>query len=264
MASRIPAYQQAQIEIKRYIAARKLGIGDALPPERVLAEQLGISRPSMREAVKALESLGILEARHGEGIFVRAFSFDTILENLPYSIVADGKSINELLQVRATLEIGVISQVADALSAQDRLRLREIAQRMLDAAGRGVRFEEEGLEFHSLLFRSLDNTLLLRLVDLFRGVFRRLNEAHHFTPDEWSLESHAVGHLRMVEMLDKGDKVALLQLYREYFMALGQRLQCFQIELPTAASDSDTLNRSGAHIAKVQDLDLNGRLDGQK
>ena len=257
MTTRIPAYRQAQIEIKRYIAANKLGAGDALPPESVLAEQLGISRPSLREGVKALESLGIVEARHGEGVFVSAFSFDAILENLPYSIGADDKSLLELLQVRTTLEIGVISQVADALSAEDKQRLRDIALRMVVAAKEGKRFEVEGKEFHSLLFRCLEDTLLLRLIDLFRGVFRRLNEAHHFTPDEWSLESHAVGHLRMVEMLEQGDKAALLQSYKDYFAALGRRLQGFQMTPPSSAPPQ-------VPIGRVKNLQLERRLDGLK
>lgn len=77
MATRVPAYRQAQLEIKRFIEVNRLGMGDPLPPEAVLAKELGISRPSLREGMKALESLGIVESRHGEGVFVAPFSFDT-------------------------------------------------------------------------------------------------------------------------------------------------------------------------------------------
>ncbi len=67
-------YQAVQDEVKAYILEQSLMPGDALPPETELAEQLGVSRNSVREAIKSLETLGIVEARTGAGLFVRNFS----------------------------------------------------------------------------------------------------------------------------------------------------------------------------------------------
>ncbi|HZQ05535.1 MAG TPA: GntR family transcriptional regulator, partial [Anaerolineae bacterium] len=80
-------YQTVQEEIKNYIIENELRAGDPLPTEGELARQLDISRNSVREAVKSLEALGILEARSGSGLFVRNFNFDSILDNLPYGIM---------------------------------------------------------------------------------------------------------------------------------------------------------------------------------
>ena len=66
-STRIPAYKLAAQEIKRFIETNGLTVGQSLPPEPAMALQLGISRPSLREGIKALESVGVLQSRHGEG-----------------------------------------------------------------------------------------------------------------------------------------------------------------------------------------------------
>jgi DNA-binding FadR family transcriptional regulator len=224
MATRLPAYRQAQMEIKRFIEANHLGVGDPLPPEAQLAKDLGISRPSLREGVKSLESLGIVESRHGEGVFVAAFSFDTIIENLPYSIVADGKSLLDLLQVRTSIELGAITQVIDKIGPEDKRRLRELAERMVTAAKQDRAFEQEDGEFHATMYRCLDNSFLSRLIDLFWEVFRRLNSADK-KPDHWALQSTAKDHLRIVEMIEHGDKAGLLDAHKQHFKAIFARLE---------------------------------------
>jgi DNA-binding FadR family transcriptional regulator len=93
---RLPLYRQAQEQLKLFIARRELRPGDPLPSEGALAEDLGMSRLVLREATKSLEALGIVEARHGEGVFVSAFSFEPILDNLPYGFAADGASLFHL------------------------------------------------------------------------------------------------------------------------------------------------------------------------
>lgn len=259
MATRIPAYRQTQMEIKRFIEARKLGLGDQLPPEAQLAKELGISRPSLREGMKSLESLGIVEARHGEGVFVSAFSFDSIIENLPYSIGADDKKLGDLLQVRAALEIGVISQIVDHISPEDKQRLRELAHAMLEAARQNRTFEREDGEFHATLYRCLDNAFLSRLVDLFWQVFRRMNQASHIDTEQWSLESTAQDHLDIVEMIERGDKAGLVLAHQKHFKDVFARFEQGQDKAnPPAAAAVQ------AQIEPLSRLDLSGRLDGIK
>ena len=101
-------HESTRGRIKEYVLAHGLKGGDALPPEGRLAQELGISRTSVREAVKALESLGILEARPGVGLFVRSFSFDPIIDNLGYSLTFDKHRLAELLAVRKQLEAGFV------------------------------------------------------------------------------------------------------------------------------------------------------------
>ncbi|MWR20550.1 GntR family transcriptional regulator, partial [Helicobacter pylori] len=72
--------------IKEYIFAHNLQPGSPLLPESQLVEELGVSRSSVREAVKALQSLGLIEVRRGDGLYVRATNFDAITEILSFNL----------------------------------------------------------------------------------------------------------------------------------------------------------------------------------
>jgi DNA-binding FadR family transcriptional regulator len=255
MATRIPAYRQAQAEIKRFIEARQLRRGDALPPESTLASELGISRPSLREGLKALESLGIIESRHGEGVFVSAFSFDTIIENLPYARLADDSSLANLLQVRAAIEIGLITEVIDCIDPVDAQDLRLLAERMIEKASQGIRFDEEDGLFHAKLFRCLKNEFLNQLLGLFWQVFRRLNEAN-YELDRGTLRDSAQEHLLVVEMIEAGNKSGLLEAHKKHFNAAFDRLEVAKSLLsPTSAVGERR------ELEPLSGLNLRGRLD---
>jgi DNA-binding FadR family transcriptional regulator len=223
MSNRVPAYRQAQIEIKKFIEERKLRFGDALPPEGVLAQELGISRPSLREAMKSLESLGVVESRHGEGIYVRAFSFDSIIENLPYAFVADGRSIKDLLQVRSAIELGSVPAVLEQIPPEDVQALRELANAMLKKARAGETYEEEDHRFHSTMYRCLGNSFLSKLTDLFWRVFHRMDQTSE-APTKKMLEASARDHGAIVKMIEAKDLQGLMTAYGKHFNTLLQRL----------------------------------------
>lgn len=222
MAARIPAHRQAQTSIKQYIEDHRLQPGDPLPPEGQLAQDMGMSRLSLREGVKSLEAVGILEARQGEGIYVKAFTFDSIFENLPYSFASDGQSLLDLLQVRTALEEGLVGAVADRASPEQIAELEELARRMVDKARTGQTFEDEDRAFHLTLYRPLNNPFLNRLVELFWEVFRRLHGSVGVT--HWNLEQTAQDHVAIVEALRAGAAGQLTQAMHGHFRQIKERL----------------------------------------
>lgn len=230
-SSRQPAYKIAATEVKRYIEEHRLGGGDALPSEATLCQELGMSRATLREGLKALESLGIIRTRHGEGVFVAHFSFDPIVHNLPYSIAAQGASLRDLLEVRTALEVGMISQIAQRVGPADVAALRQLAQRMLERSERGESFAQEDRAFHAALFQCLGNPFLLSLVDLFWQVFTRLADRLP-APDQAAQRATALDHLRVVDMLASGDVVALEQAHRLHFDEISRRLRSFDADTP--------------------------------
>jgi DNA-binding FadR family transcriptional regulator len=221
--TRLPAYQLATTEVKRYIEEHQLKGGDPLPSEAVLCQELGMSRASLREGLKALESLGIIRTRHGEGVFVAHFSFDPILHNLPYSIAAQGSSLRELLEVRCALEVGMIGQVVASISPSDIEELHELAGQMLVRSERGQGFAELDRAFHATLFRCLGNAFLLSLVDLFWQVFNRLSD-HLPQPDALAQRATAQDHLAVALMVQAGDVQALERAHRHHFQEISRRL----------------------------------------
>jgi DNA-binding FadR family transcriptional regulator len=190
---RTPLLHQIQEEIKGYVISNNLRPGDALPSEGDLARQLGIGRNSVREAVKSLEVLGILEARAGSGLFVKSFSFDAIINNLPYGLLSDAKTVRDLAEVRAYLEYGLVEHVIERVTPEQFEQLEGTVEQMRVAADRGEYASEADRAFHEALYQNLDNPVLLSLLDVFWLAVSRATERSDVVdpPDpKETVESH--------------------------------------------------------------------------
>jgi len=104
-----------QESLRAYVHDNGLAPGTLLPAEGELAAQLGVSRNSLREGIKALESLGILETRRGIGVFVKAFSFEPLLANLAYGLGGALREVEEVLEIRRVLEVGLIGKTIELI-----------------------------------------------------------------------------------------------------------------------------------------------------
>lgn len=160
-----------QDQIKRYITDNRLQPGDALPPETQLAADLGVSRGSVREAVKALESLGIVEVRHGNGVFVREFNFDSVMDLLSYGLVFDRSKIAEILQIRKWLETAAIGEAAKLITNEQIVAIEAVLDRWAVRAAAQQPTAEEDRSFHRLLYEPVGNEALISLLDTFWLVY---------------------------------------------------------------------------------------------
>ncbi len=166
-------HQSVQIALKEYITSADLKPGDPLPAESELARQLGVSRNSVREAVKALETVGIVETRRGSGVFVASFSFDPLLEALPYALMVDTHDLIDLLDVRGALEDAMVSRAIAAQTPEQLVRLRAVLDAMRERAEAHQPIDREDRAFHRTLFEVIGNRVLLRLIDIFWESFHR-------------------------------------------------------------------------------------------
>lgn len=153
--------------VKQYIIDNDLDAGSPLPTEGEIAQQLGVGRSSVREAIKALESLGIVEVRHGYGTFVREYNFDAILENLMFGIQFNVPTLQELLQIRTWLEAAAIGDATKKMTPQQFAKLDALMAewRMRVEQHRSVADLDE--QFHLSLFESLNNNSLIMLIRVF-------------------------------------------------------------------------------------------------
>jgi DNA-binding FadR family transcriptional regulator len=216
-------YRTVQDRIKRYILEHDLQAGDPLPPETQLARDLGISRNSVREGVKALESLGILETRPGKGLYVRPFSLDPILDNLAYSLLFDRDSIAELLALRELIEIGLLPQAMAALTPGQLVLLHSLVQRQREKAERGQSPLEEDRFFHRTIAEAAGSRLALKLLDVFWVVLMRARDrrlAVDEAPDRtWR------NHLAIVQAIEAGDVAAAQRAMADHFTDIEERVQ---------------------------------------
>jgi len=160
-----------QESVRSYIEENGLKAGDPLPPESFLAQQLGVGRNSVREAIKALESVGVLETRRGVGVFVKEFSFQPLLDNLAYGLQGSLRNVEELREIRCVLEAGLIDKTIAMIGPEDLAALRETTERMRACAERNESFAQEDQLFHQLLFRCQNNAMLSALIDIFWTAF---------------------------------------------------------------------------------------------
>jgi DNA-binding FadR family transcriptional regulator len=215
--------ETAQAAIKRYILDHRLRAGDLVPTEGRLAQELGMSRTAVREAVKALEALGVLEARPGVGLIVRPLSFDPILDHLSYGLLVDRTRLLDLVFVRRQLEAGAIESVAATVTAAQLRVLRSLVDRMGERAAQGEAFTEEDRFFHRALYGGLDNPLLLKLLDVFWQVYRRLRDQAPPLGGE-DLVRTWESHREIVEALERRDAAAARAATTASLALLEQRI----------------------------------------
>lgn len=213
-----------QEAIRSYITANNLQPGDMLPPENDLARQLEVSRSSVREAIKGLESLGVLEARRGSGIFVRSFSLEPILNNLQYSLIADVQELAELLEIRSILEAAMVVQAIAIMGDEQMAGLEAILEQMRQRAEAGEPFPEEDRAFHRLLYRDVKNQTMLKLLDIFWLTFNKVVE---HTPALWDDNPYLTYqlHAAIVQALHKRDVEAVSNALKDsHLLGLKTRL----------------------------------------
>jgi len=220
-------YQTVQDVVKSYILQHGLRAGDALPPETELAQQLNVSRNSVREAVKALEALGILETRPGTGLFVRHFSFDPILDNLAYGMLFDLEHLNDVLEVRCQLELGMVEKVVQKVTPDQVQRVREALDEMRLSAEQGVYSAEADRAFHQHLYDNVKNLLLWKILDIFWEVQRHAIHYRAMPGPSDPMESYRV-HIPIMDALAAGDAEAMRAAIASHYHGIERRIQRFQ------------------------------------
>lgn len=227
-------HQSVQDAIRSYILDNHLRAGDALPPEGDLARRLGVSRNSVREGVKAMESLGILETRRGSGLYVRAFSFEPLLKNLPYGLLFDVRELAELLEIRRALETGLIAATMATMPPKAVQAMAGVVEAMEQRARQGESFPEEDRRFHQILFEPLDNQMLLKLLDVFWLTFREASR--HTDIDNPDPLSTYRDHAAIAAAVAAGHVPEAREALDRHYAGLTRRLEQAQARLQNEES----------------------------
>lgn len=169
-------------ELERLIISGDLEPGAKLPPERQLAERVGVSRTVLREAVRILVTKGLLATKHGVGTVVQQVSTDTFVENMSLLMKTQNLTLDNLHQVRVMLEVetaGLASQVANE---GDLEALRHALVELEDAKD-GALIAEKDAAFHNALALATHNPLMVALLDSIAGMMWEIRLALRKYPD---------------------------------------------------------------------------------
>jgi len=210
--------QLIQEQLKLYIIENNIKNGDPFPTEHELAERLGISRTAIREALKRLEGLGIIEVRLGVGRFVREFNFEAILESLPYNLEMDIKNFREVLEVRFCLESQFIAKDINKFTKENIAELKEILKKLeFQVLNNSEEKElvETHSQFHCAFYKNSDNSLLINLIKIFSTIQRNLTLIHRYKTKDRNLFIRQ--HKLLLEAIEKRDSRLAQKRLEEHF-----------------------------------------------
>jgi GntR family transcriptional repressor for pyruvate dehydrogenase complex len=202
---------QAILKIQEMIIAGELMPGDRLPPEKELSERLGLSRNSLREAVKALEVIRVLDVRRGDGTYVTSLEPKLLLDALSFvAELYDDDSILEILAVRSILEPAAASLAATRITAPAIAGLHA----MIDSAEQSSEIEplvEHDLAFHRSITEVAGNQYLSSLLDGLSSRTVRVRVWRGLT-EENAVDRTLREHRAIVKALEHNDAVLVSAL----------------------------------------------------
>lgn len=224
------AYEEIVRQIQALVEQRRLKPGDRLPTERELAEQFGVSRVTVRQAMSVLQAMGLTESKVGNGTFARSSQAPTVTV-LASMLHPPRSSLLEQLEVRRLIEPEVARLAATRATAG---HLREMArfvaaQEQMMKAGRP--FVDEDSAFHMAIARSSGNDLLVRMMDSIHELLRDSRE--HSLRTRAGMARSLDGHRRVLEALRRADPQAAQRAMLRHVL-----------EVESSITDSDQHNQS--------------------
>ena len=192
-------------QIKELLVKGELKRGDRLPPERQLADMLGVSRPSLREALRALEYAGMLETRVGEGIFV-ADGDSIMMNNLLMLHLIKQYALEEMIEVRKVLETSNVRFAVLRARDEDLAALKEILEQSRGQIANKAAFIKSDYAFHQAT-RASGNSILATMLQTMRTMMSDFN-SQLLTSQEGRQQVYA-HHKKIVEaILNRDEKAA--------------------------------------------------------
>jgi len=212
-------------QIMEAIRSGEFKVGDKLPSEQAMAESIGVSRPSVREALGALRIVGIIETINGVGTVVKKDEVEFLSERAGTelsSILGHEGNTFEVLEARKVLEPAVAVYAIETMTEENLSHLEEILQHMAEAAKNKdyTEYHETNKRFHILIASSTQNSFLTRSVNSLLHLFTDSDfgaemRRRYLTDSSYIVESLEV-HRRIFECLKKRDKSGLLNAFEDH------------------------------------------------
>lgn len=211
-------YEEVASQIQRLIAEGRLKAGDRLPPERELAETFAVSRTSVRDAIRVLAMMGLLEPRQGDGTVVTDLSPDSLVTPLSSLLVRNRRLLAELLDVRKILEPPLAARAAQNATPEEVAKLEAIFARHEEKVHQGGVAIEEDSEFHYTIATIARNSVALRVHHVLMGLLRESRARSLQVPGR--LQKSLEGHRRIIEAIRQHDPVGAEAAMRQHLQEI--------------------------------------------
>jgi GntR family transcriptional repressor for pyruvate dehydrogenase complex len=205
-----------------YFTSGDIEPGTRLPAERQLAASLGIGRSAVREALAALEILGIVDVRPGSGTYLRGSASELLPETLNWGLMLAAPRTQELIAVRSELEVFAARLAATTITDAQLRQLELHVGAMRENLGNRNRFIEADLKFHLTIAQAAENQVLLDLLQSIRSLLRVWVERGLATDED---ARHALDeHQRVFEAISSRDAGAVEAAMRAHMTTASDRL----------------------------------------
>ncbi|MCO1657751.1 FadR/GntR family transcriptional regulator [Pseudonocardia humida] len=195
---------EAILKIKAMILSGELGPGDRLPPEKELSEALGLSRSSLREAVKALAIIRVLDVRRGDGTYVTSLTPSLLLDAMSFVVdIHQDDSVLELFEVRRILEPAAVALAAPRLDGADIAELRALVAQV-DETTSPDDLVANDMVFHRYIAERAGNAYLTSLLDTLSSSTVRARVWRGLT-EQGAVTRTLTEHSAIVDALEAGD-----------------------------------------------------------
>jgi GntR family transcriptional repressor for pyruvate dehydrogenase complex len=212
-------YDQVARKLEQFIV-QELKPGDKLPSERELALACKVSRSSIRDAMRRLELMGLVEPRQGAGTIVKDYSPDALVNPLFQVFVRRRKHVAELLDVREIIEPPLTARAARHVTPEQLAHLEDILRRQGAKVARGESGVEEDAEFHYAIATAADNSVVMHVVDVLMDLLREIRERNMQV--EGRQQKSFEGHQRILAALRRGDAKAAEAAMRRHLEEVTQ------------------------------------------
>jgi DNA-binding FadR family transcriptional regulator len=206
-------------QIRAAIVGGKLQQGDRLAPERELAEQFGVSRVTVRDALRALEAMGLLEVKVGArgGAFVTAPTGAVVAQTMSDMMLMSAVTPEDVVEARLIVELGTVTLACARATDEDLRLLREHCERAKDALAAKTYTRELSWDFHALLARMAHNGAVDGLTQSFRSTLS-LHAVRVREPRGRSFAATVDEHFAILDALERRDADAARHHMAEHLM----------------------------------------------
>jgi len=207
--------EELTVQLRKYIIEHGLKPGDALLTEQEMVERFGVSRSVVREATKALDFLGIIDAAPRRGTVLDDFNFDRVSEYFGFHFALSDYPGEKLLKARVVIETGSLFYTMEAMKKDPAIytRLRTLAESAPETDRVNDRFIEYDIAFHRALVDASDITPLASFCDLLQAFFYKFRDRMLEAGD---VRGGRDAHCRLVEYLRDGNLTAAIDMMRRH------------------------------------------------
>jgi GntR family transcriptional regulator, transcriptional repressor for pyruvate dehydrogenase complex len=212
-------------QIQNMILSGQLKTGDKLPPERQLIEMLKVGRPALREALKSLEVVGLIEKKHGQGNYITSNMESSFYKPLSLAFKLNNGNIEDILDLREVLETFTVRETALRANNEDIQRLYKIHENMIAENDDHKKSEYDRL-LHYEIAKISGNKLIVSIMESTSYLMETFFDKTLYISlyEEKSINVIYEEHLKLIQLIEKHDQVAAVEAIQSHLKKINIEL----------------------------------------